>query len=205
MLVFRTQIASVIMSVAALGCFAQTDSPRTEIDRYLQPFVQSKNFSGAVFVSKNGKEAFKKAYGFANGEKRVRNTAEMQFHIASVSMQFTAAAVLRLVDTGAIKLEERVSTLVSGIEGAEKITVRDLLMQRSGLPDINGFPDYTEVLQHHQTASSLVAKIEGKPLLFEPGSKYLHEEHSAYNLLALIVEKKTGMPFAAAVEQLVFR
>src|SRR5208282_5809466 len=41
--------------------------------------------------------------------------------------------------------------------------------------------------------------------LFDPGSKFLHEEHSAYNVLALIVEKKTGLPFAAAVERLVFR
>ena len=52
---------------------------------------------------------------------------------------------------------------------------------------------------------ALVEKIAGQPLLFEPGSKFLHEEHSAYNLLALIVEKKTGMPFASAVEKLVFR
>jgi CubicO group peptidase (beta-lactamase class C family) len=205
MLVLRKQIASSIVGLVALGCFAQSDAHRAEIDRYLQPYVQSKNFSGAVFVSKDGKEVFKKAYGFSNREKRVRNTAGTRFHIASVSMQFTAAAVLRLVDAGSVKLDERVGTLVSGIPGAEKITVRDLLMQRSGLPDINGFPDYGEVLQHHQTPSSLVARIEGKPLLFEPGSKYLHEEHSAYNLLALIVEKKTGMPFAAAVEQLVFR
>jgi CubicO group peptidase (beta-lactamase class C family) len=205
MLVVRKQIACVIISLGGLRRFAQSDSPRAEIDRYLQPYVQSKNFSGAVFVSKDGKEVFKKAYGFADHEKRVRNTVESRFHIASVSMQFTAAAVLRLVDAGSIKLDDRVGSLVSGIEGADKITVRDLLMQRSGLPDVNGFPDYAEVLQHHQTPSSLVAKIEGKSLLFEPGSKYLHEEHSAYNLLALIVEKKTGMPFAAAVEQLVFR
>jgi CubicO group peptidase (beta-lactamase class C family) len=43
------------------------------------------------------------------------------------------------------------------------------------------------------------------PLLFEPGSKFLHEEHSAYNLLALIVEKKTDLPFAAAVKRLIFQ
>lgn len=201
----RKQIAFFVVSLGALGCFAQSDFHRADIDKYLQPYVQSKNFSGAVFVSKDGKEVFKKAYGFANRETRAQNTTGTRFHIASVSMQFTAAAVLRLVDAGSIKLDERVGTLVSGIEGAEKITVRDLLMQRSGLPDINGFPDYTEVLQHHQTPSTLVAKIEGKPLLFEPGSKYLHEEHSAYNLLALIVEKKTGTPFATALEQLVFR
>jgi CubicO group peptidase (beta-lactamase class C family) len=199
------QIASVIISLGALGCFAQTDSHRAEITRYLQPYVQTHNFSGTVFISQHGNEIFKKGYGFANREKRIPNTAETRFHIASVSMQFTAAAVLRLVDAGSIKLDERVNTLVSGIEGAEKITIRDLLLQRSGLPDLNGFPDYGDILQDHQTPSSLVAKIEGKPLLFEPGSKYLHEEHSAYNLLALIIEKKTGMPFAAALQQLVFR
>jgi CubicO group peptidase (beta-lactamase class C family) len=53
--------------------------------------------------------------------------------------------------------------------------------------------------------SSLVAKIRGRSLLFEPGSKFLYEEHSAYNLLALIVGKKTGVPFAVAADRLVFR
>jgi CubicO group peptidase (beta-lactamase class C family) len=120
-------------------------------------------------------------------------------------MQFTAAAVLRLVDKGLIKLDDHVGEFVPGIPGAEKITIRDLLVERSGLPDINALPDYNEILKHHQTPATLVEKIAGQPLLFEPGSKFLHEEHSAYNLLALIVEKKTGVPFASAVEKLVFR
>ena len=119
-------------------------------------------------------------------------------------MQFTAAAVLRLVDSGSISLNEHIGDFVPGIEGADKITIRDLLTERSGLPDINALPGYDDVLQHHQTPASLVTKIEGQPLLFEPGSKFLHEEHSAYNLLALIVEKTTGLPFAAAVRRLVF-
>jgi CubicO group peptidase (beta-lactamase class C family) len=202
----RRRIVIVVISFSAITCFAQSHSRRAaDIDTYLQPYVQSRNFSGAVRVSKNGNVIFKGAYGFANREKRLRNTTETQFHVASVSMQFTAAAVLRLIDAGSIRLDESVGTLVSRIEGADKITIRDLLLQRSGLTDINGLPDYDEVLQHHQTPSSLIAKIEGKPLLFEPGTKYLHEEHSAYNLLALLVEKKTGMPFAPAIEQLVFR
>jgi CubicO group peptidase (beta-lactamase class C family) len=120
-------------------------------------------------------------------------------------MQFTAAAVLRLVDQGALTLGTHVSEVVPGITGGEKITIRDLLLQRSGLTDINGLADYSEVLPRHQTPASLVAKIKDRPLLFEPGSKYLHEEHSAYNLLALIVETKTGLSFAAAVRKLVFQ
>src|SRR5258708_8304698 len=118
-------------------------------------------------------------------------------------MQFTAAAVLRLVDKGSISLSTHVSDVIPSISGGERITVRDLLLERSGLPDINDLPDYNQVLEHHQTPASLIAKIKDRPLLFEPGSKFLHEEHSAYNLLALIVEKKTGLPFAAAVQKLV--
>src|SRR5262249_16674196 len=108
-------------------------------------------------------------------------------------------------DEGKLSLDTHVGEFIPATKGAEKITVRDLLTERSGLPDINNLPNYNDILQEHQTPASLVAKIEGQPLLFEPGTKYLREEHSAYNLLALIVEKKTGLPFASAVEHLVFR
>lgn len=175
------------------------------IDAYLKPYVQSGNFSGVVLAKKNWKLLFLNGYGFADRKDEIPSTFETRFHIASLSMQFTAAAALRLVDEGKLSLDTSVGEFVPGIKGAEKITVRDLLTERSGLPDINGLPDYNDLLQQHQTPASLVAKIDGKELLFEPGTKFLHEEHSAYNLLALIVEKKTGLPFAAAVERLVFR
>lgn len=175
------------------------------IDAYLKPYVQSGNFAGDVLVEKNKQIVFHKAYGSADREHHKQNIADTQFHIASMSMQFTAAATLRLVDSGSFSLDDHVGAFVRGIEGADRITIRDLLTERSGLPDINALPDYDDVLQHHQTPASLIAKIEGRSLLFEPGSKFLHEEHSAYNLLAFIMEKKSGLPFAAAVERLVFR
>jgi CubicO group peptidase (beta-lactamase class C family) len=182
------------------------DSSRTSaMDAYVQPYVDSGNFAGDILVAKNGKVVFEKAYGYADREHHLRNRPATRFHIASMSMQFTAAAVLRLVDGGSISLDDHVGGFVPAIKGAEKITIRDLLTERSGLPDINATPNYDDILQHHQTPSSLLTKIEGRPLLFEPGSKFLHEEHSAYNLLALIVEKKTGLPFAAAVDRLIFR
>ena len=188
----------------ASGVLAQNSSRADAIDAYIQPYVRSANFAGQVLVEKNGRVIFEKAYGFADREHHVANTNATRFHIASMSMQFTAAAILRLVDSGSISLDEHIGDFVPGIEGADKITIRDLLTERSGLPDINALPGYNDVLQHHQSPASLVTMIKGQPLLFEPGSKFLHEEHSAYNLLALIVEKKTGLPFAASVKRLVF-
>ena len=199
-------IAAVIAMAVCLGQgLAQSDFSPAAIDAYLQPYIRSGNLAGSVLVEKNGKVVFEESYGFADRGHRIKNTAATRFHVASMSMQFTAAAVLRLVDSGSISLEERVAGFAPGIEGADKISIRDLLTERSGLPDINALSDYDEILQHHQTPAGLVARIEGRPLLFEPGTKFLHEEHSAYNLLALIVEKKTGLPFAAAVQRLVFQ
>ncbi len=193
-----------IVFVCVGACCAQKSLDGSEIDSYITPYVRTRNFSGAVLIEKNGKVAFEKAYGFADREKHIPNTSATRFHIASVSMQFTAAAILRLVDQGSIRLSTPVSDVVPGITGGGKITVRDLLMERSGLPDINDLPAYGEMLQHHQTPASLVAQIKDRSLLFDPGSKFLHEEHSAYNLLALIVETKTGLPFRDAMKKLVF-
>lgn len=200
-----TRAIVIVIFICAGTGLAQSNFSAAAVDAYLQPYVRTGNFAGAVLVERNGTIIFEKAYGFADREQRIRNTPATRFHVASISMQFTAAAVLRMVDQGSMRLDDHVGAFVPGIEGADKITIRDLLTERSGLPDINSLPDYNDVLQHHQTAASLIAKIGGHPLLFEPGSKFLHEEHSAYNLLAMIVEKKTGLSFAAAVESLVFR
>ncbi|HXW89586.1 MAG TPA: serine hydrolase domain-containing protein [Terriglobales bacterium] len=195
---------AVLFFCAGLGS-AQSNSLAEAMGAYLEPYVDSGNFAGDILVERNGRIVFERSYGFADRERRIHNTPATRFHIASMSMQFTAGAVLRLVDAGSIRLDELVGTIVPGISGADRITIRDLLTERSGLPDINSFPNYDDILQHHQTPASLIAKIKGQPLLFPPGSKFQHEEHSAYNLLALIVEKRTGLSFRAAVDHLIFR
>jgi len=195
----------ILLAFAAAGSMAQIRSNAAAIDAYVQPYVRSGNFAGNVLVRKNGKTVFERSYGFSDRKRRIPNTPATRFHIASMSMQFTAAAVLHLVDTGSIRLDDHIGEFLPGIPGANRITIRDLLTERSGLPDINALPNYNDILQHHQTPASLVAKISGHPLLFEPGSKFLHEEHSAYNVLALIVEKETALPFASAIQRLVFR
>src|SRR5450432_236480 len=68
------------------------------IDTYLEPYVQSLNFSGTVLIEKNSHVIFEKSYGLADREQGIQNALSTRFHIASMSMQFTAAAILRLVD-----------------------------------------------------------------------------------------------------------
>ena len=144
---------------------------------------------------KERKDSFREGVRLADRERRIPITGATQF-----SHCFDLNAVHRRRCSQAHRPEFHLPRhsccrCDSRHRGWRKITVRDLLVERSGLADINDLPDYSEILQHHQTPESLVARIKDRPLLFEPGSKFLHEEHSAYNLLALIVEKKTGSFF----------
>lgn len=195
----------LVCGLALLAFPAANVDVDSQIDAYLQPYVRTNNFWGVVRVERNGSVVFERAYGYADRQNAVRNEPATRFHIASISMQFTAAAVLTLADRGKIALDSPVGDLLNGVPGARGITPRELLEERSGLPDINTLPNYNDLLARHQTPQSLVDAIAGKPLQFPPGSKYLREEHSAYNALALLVERATGKPFPDAVDELVFR
>ncbi len=181
---------------------AQTAS---EFDTYIRPYVATNNFSGNVLIEHHGKIVLQHSFGYSDRERKRANRDTTQFHIASISMQYTSAAVLRLIDRQKLTLETSIGNLLPNTPGADKITVRDLLLQQSGLEDINSHPDYADVLRHHQTPASLVAQIDGHPLSFPPGTKHTREEHSAFNLLALLLEKRTGRPFPRALEDMLLR
>src|SRR5258708_11358590 len=128
-------LATILLCIGR--CSAQKGLDVSTIDSYVAPYVRSNNFAGDVLIEKNGKVIFEKAYGFANREKEVRNASTTRFHIASISMQFTAAAVLRLVGKGSIRLSTHVSDVIPGISGGSRITGRDLLLVRCGPPHIS--------------------------------------------------------------------
>jgi len=191
----------VVASPASSANSAAMFGPRAE--QLLRPYVDTNNFSGVVLAARGGKPVFYRAYGFADFGKHIPNGMRTRFHIASMSMQFTAAAALRLVMARRLSLDTPVARYAPELPNARQITVRQLLTQTSGIRDINGLPDYEAVLKEHQTPQSLVAKVTSLPPERAPGS-YEHEEHSAFNLLALIVERETRLPFARAIKQLVF-
>jgi CubicO group peptidase (beta-lactamase class C family) len=201
------RLAGGLLAAAILGAatLAQAATPTAAIDSYIRGYADGGNFSGVVRVERDGKVLFERAYGYADRARKIPNTPATRFHIASMSMQFTAAAVMRLADRGELTLDTPASAVVGGLTWGDGLTVRHLLMERSGLPDINARADYNDILQKSQTPKSLVGFVSGQPLLFKPGEKFLREEHSAYNLLALIVETKAHEPFADAVGDLVFK
>jgi len=143
------------------------------IDAYIDPFVATNNFSGQLLVVRGNKVIYERQLGWSDRETNRPMSPESELHIASISTQFTAAAIMRLIDQKKLTLETRVSEIVPEVRGAERMTIRTLLEQRSGISDINSRADYTE--------------------------------HSASNVLALIIERRSGLPFARAMRALVYR
>ena len=196
--------AVCVMSIACNLGIAHATGGHEEIVAYLAPYVSSGNFLGSILVVESGKVLFRDSYGPSDTAEGAPNRVDTKYHVASLSMQFTAATVMRLVKRGKLSLDTRVSELVADVPNGQKITVRQLLQENSGLPDANDLPGYDDLLNAHQTPESLVQFIRGRSPLREPGGPTQDEEHSAYNLLALIVERVTGLPFKEAVRREVF-
>src|SRR5207253_3655780 len=114
---------------------AHAGEPTPTFDDYIRGYADSANFAGVVRIEREGRPIFERAYGLSDMRTGQANTTGSAFHIASVSMQYTAAAVLRLADQGRFDLDATAASVAGPLPGFEAVTLRHLLMQRSGLPD----------------------------------------------------------------------
>ena len=182
---------------------AATPTQVARVDALFADFMAPGSPGAAVAVVRDGAIAFAKGYGLADIETGVAVTPATSFRLASVTKQFTAAAILTLVEAGSLALDDRLGELLAGVPVfAQDVTVRQLLAHTSGLPDyepLTGKADGPQLSDRDVLA--LLRKAKG--LYFKPGTSWRYS-NSAYALLALIVEQKSGTSFAAYLRQRIF-
>jgi CubicO group peptidase (beta-lactamase class C family) len=158
---------------------------------------ETAGFSGAVFAARKGKVVAALGVGAADLEGKTPNTPATLFEIASATKQFTAAAVLYLVDKKKIDLEASISVYLPGVpESCKAITVRHLLQHTSGIPGTNsrgGGSDLSQVL----------------PIFLKGGPKHKPGTHweywnQGYALLTEIVARAAGKPFVDVCKAALF-
>lgn len=186
-------IVLLMFLASAGGWAAEPPSPdlAAKVDAYVQPFVESNNFSGVILIAQGNKVLVRKAYGLANYELGVANTPDTKFQIASVSKSFTALAILLLEERGKLSVSDPLSRYIPDYPNGEKITLHHLLTHTSGIPNINAMPEYTQKSRFPATTAQLVEIFKNKPADFAPGARYSYS-NSNYNLLAFILEKVSG-------------
>ena len=158
----------------------------------------------AVGVGDGRGAMFARTYGLADLEHRVPVTADTVFALASLTKQFTAAAVLLMAEDGRIGLDDPLSRHVPELPGAERVTLRQLLVQTSGVGDYAEDSAGDRFKSVAKTPAEMVEWISRLGRSFEPGTAWAYS-NSNYVLLGLVVERAAGEPLSAVFEKRLFR
>ncbi len=107
-----------------------------EIDALVQENYQKGVYDGAVLVARDGQVILSQGYGFADREKKIPNTPQTKFRIASITKQFTAMAILLLQEQGKLNVEDSICNYITNCpEIFEPVKIRHLLSQSAGIPN----------------------------------------------------------------------
>jgi CubicO group peptidase (beta-lactamase class C family) len=196
---------ALVFAVAAHAILEEPTS--TTVDEFVNSELRAQHIPGvAVAVVRDGKIIKAAGYGMANVELGVPTKPESIFQTGSVGKQFTATAVIMLVEEGKVGLGDKISKYFPDSPPAWKdITVRHLLTHTSGIPDyteektggaINMHTDYTE--------EDLVKRIAALPLGFPPGEKWSYS-NSGYLILGVLIRHVSGEFYGDFLQRRIFQ
>src|SRR5688572_28595114 len=205
----RLPIRIVIVAVL-LPAIAWTQAPADAAARVDQVFARwnSRETPGcAVGVARNGETVLARAYGMADLEHDVAATPATIYEAGSVSKQFTAAAIVLLAQQGKLPLSDDVRKYIPEVpDYGTPITIRHLLNHTSGLRDwgsVAGIGGWPRGNRMHTHAHMLDIVSRQRALNYPPGGAYSYT-NSGFNLLAVIVDRVSGMSFAEFSKRNIF-
>ncbi len=191
----------VAMALVPAGVACAQDAPDQQADHLIRTEMAAQKIPGvSVAVIRDGQVVLVKGYGLANVEHAVAVKPGTVFQSGSVGKQFTAMAVMLLVDEGKIDLDERIGTYLGDVPGSWKdMTVRQLLTHTSGMADytsdFNLWQDYSE--------DELLDKAKKVPTAFAPGEKWQYS-NLGYLTLGAIVRRVSGKFYGDFLQERVF-
>jgi CubicO group peptidase (beta-lactamase class C family) len=177
---------------------------RTKLDSLLQRINKRHDFHGAILVAKNKKIVYNNQVGYADFKKETPLNETSIFQLASVSKQFTAAAIMLLNERNQIQLTDTVNKFFPDFP-YEHVTIKNLLNHTAGLPK------YFWVAEHKWQQKKAPTNIEMMDLLeasnvqrfFKPGRNFDYS-NTGYFVLASIVEKISGTSFSSFLKTNIF-
>ncbi|MCU0459311.1 MAG: serine hydrolase [Bacteroidales bacterium] len=158
----------------------------------------------AVLVAKEGQVVYRKSFGMADLELNVPMRPEMVFRIGSVTKQFTAIAILQLMEQGKLSLQDEITKYIPDypMQG-HSITIEHLLTHTSGIKSYTNVPSYEEMMRTDMTPEEVIEKIKPLPMEFAPGTRWNYN-NSGYFLLGYIIEKVSGKKYAEYLQENLF-
>ena len=175
-----------------------------KLDSLLNRINKRHDFHGAVLVAKNKKIVYQNQVGYADFRKKTLINSESTFQLASVSKQFTAAAIMQLKEKNKLKLTDSVNAYFPDFP-YKNITIRNLLNHTSGLPKYFWVAEHEWKENKPPTNKDLmeVLPISKAQRFFKPGRNFDYS-NTGYFVLASIIEKITGISFNQYLQKNIF-
>lgn len=196
------QIIVLILTLALVVTSCQNEKqvsnkPTLEVysDSLFQASIDSAQIAGgAILVFQKEKMLLHKSYGYASLELSVPMPNDGIFDIGSVTKQFTAAAILKLVEAKKLSLDDDFTKYLKFDTRGRKITIANLLNHTSGIPSYTEIPEFWDMSKMDYPKDSLVRLVERNDFMFEPNEGLIYN-NSAYFFLGLIIEKVSGQSY----------
>jgi CubicO group peptidase (beta-lactamase class C family) len=176
-----------------------------KIDSLLSTVYNSNSPGISIGIVENGKTIYQKGYGIKDITTKQPILPSTNFNIASLTKQFTAMAVLQLAEEGRLALDDKLGKFLPALneDVASKITIRELLTHSSGLIDHYDYAD-TKNIQHAHNIDVFKAIHNIDSTYFTPGTHFKYS-NTGFCLLALIIEKASGVTFNTYMKQHIFQ
>jgi CubicO group peptidase (beta-lactamase class C family) len=159
----------------------------------------------SVAVVRDGRLVLAKGYGYANLAERVPASATTIYRLASITKEFTAAAILHLAERGRLSLDDPISDYLPDYPGdGQRITIRQLLSHTSGLSDASVLPLLEESGGVGIDRNELIDLVAAQPLDSEPGAEHSYS-NVGYILLGILIEHVTGRAYADYIVKEILR
>ena len=177
-----------------------------EIDTYLKKHFKSGEPGVAVLAVLNNKVVLRKGYGMANLEHGIQMSKKHVFRIGSITKQFTAAAIMMLVEDGKLKVTDPITKYLKDYPThGYNITVEHLLNHTSGIKSYTSMPQtWEEKTRTDMTVEELIDYFKKEPMDFPPGERMLYN-NSGYILLGAIIEKVSGKSYQEFINEKIFK
>jgi D-alanyl-D-alanine carboxypeptidase len=194
-----------------VGLAAPMSSEADQIDDYIATQMQRLHIPGvSLAIVRDGRVIKAQGYGFANLELKAPATKETVYEIGSNTKQFTAAAIMMLVEEGKIHLDDSITKYFpEAPEAWRGITIRHLLTHTSGIQNHVAVPDWLDVFRTNlkfETApprDELLKMFFKLPLEFQPGESWAYD-NTGYYLLGIVIEKASGKSYWEFLHERIF-
>lgn len=197
---------------AALGfaaaAQAQPLSPKQlgeAFDKLLAERYPAGGSGAAVLVAQRGKVLYHKAFGMASIELNVPMQPGSVFRIGSITKQFTAVAILQLMEQGKLSLQDEITKFIPDypVHG-HRITIEHLLTHTSGIRSYTDMEAFGSIITQDKSPEELIAFFKNQPMDFAPGTQWNYN-NSGYFLLGYIIEQVSGMTYPEYLDTHIFK